>query len=1281
MTTFGEHIVGLGEAADTAHQLAAIESGTGREITYAELSAAADIFRVQLLIYLSGLPQLSSPPTVCLHMHRSIDWYIANVGCNLAGVPIVMHSRDLPDLVAQTERMRHIRESLRPLVVIVDELTGDQGEVHVDRFLTETANNSPSFTNYTNLLLGYQFTGGTTSGTGKCVRILNRMAVHEIERYPSILTRSHPRRILQNASSFWPAAAFGQIDIAVAFAGCLVLSVRGGSSADEIARLVEDYGIDCLGVVPSVLRSIKPSPTVETVFTWGERLPLEIARDWAEKVELIDLLIATEYWLSFYAPIDARIYPWVYKTVPGVIASFEPSEDESSLMLCVGGDSVTEGYTAEDHNEGRFVDGTFRTNDAVVRVSHHGEFTYTGRMDDYVKIGGKFVNLKNAEKMIMDSVNSQTTPHQNSLNCVVFRNPNSLCSLMVCFEIPRGTTPRVSRLVHAVQTVLPGISPGDVHIVEEIPRRPGTGKIDTSALSKTFCVPLEVSSVASRPLPNPNRWVWLVLVGLLFSIDLWRSGVFILSEVPLNLFCLPFVSAAIDRMARESYRMSGMMNRVPSVFMAILLNWLLGPLRHLLALVGMISVLNPPGMEREKPKKYIWIPVFGVCGSVIAMEVVGPVFITLATLLCSMGGFRIIAWAVVYYTNLPWDLASARKSESAFWSAYDRSGNTSPPTIPSEKYACGKCGYRVAATEGAYDRNGFFESKWICETCWWRNYKFSVFDNRIIPTVGPSIASPTDHQLTTPPAMDPLSTQIFAAMDSVGLERSTILSNGLGGLSSLMKISVYEMLKSRIPQLRNVPGLVLLGPNVHTVDQLRMLIKDSLDKTSEESEKPDALSDGAGKYMIQTGSASLWKYGACDWLLKYSGVEINEGVLLETVRKLVRRHPALRAFPKDDIRISNSLQQAIALADVGWLKRSVLWACEQVWPRIQVRPFDPSMTLPVSFEYMEECTADSVMRMATKHRSRTPFVPPFEFVFFLPELDDATEIYVYFRVTHLFSDANCVNTVIAELEQLLDSSGPDDCFNGFQVLQDRLVGTLRGSGQQNLGSWLEDRVTHDMFVQCLWVSGDVLKGLIQAGSAYGLPIEMMLTGIIVASLAKKLGWSRTPIQLMHALRTGLDESKMIGYFADYKDMGWFATGENICYLELCHMITSRIRGQQWRKHEQRGYDYCYGAEPWSEHMFPITFNILSQMQPKANACVTQIPNYWRSSPMYGSTDHRPIHVYMEETKVGEEWSLRFHFSRRFFDCQWIVDYVGKGFREAAETIVNNPTKGIRENSD
>jgi hypothetical protein len=57
-----------------------------------------------------------------------------------------------------------------------------------------------------------------------------------------------------------------------------------------------------------------------------------------------------------------------------------------------------------------------------------------------------------------------------------------------------------------------------------------------------------------------------------------------------------------------------------------------------------------------------------------------------------------------------------------------------------------------------------------------------------------------------------------------------------------------------------------------------------------------------------------------------------------------------------------------------------------------------------------------------------------------------------------------------------------------------------------------------------------------------------------------------------------------------------------------------------------------------------------------------------------------IHVYMEETKLEQEWAIRLHVNKRMFDCEWTVDYVCRVFDRALKRVLNEPNQPVNVKS-
>jgi len=359
------------------------------------------------------------------------------------------------------------------------------------------------------------------------------------------------------------------------------------------------------------------------------------------------------------------------------------------------------------------------------------------------------------------------------------------------------------------------------------------------------------------------------------------------------------------------------------------------------------------------------------------------------------------------------------------------------------------------------------------------------------------------------------------------------------------------------------------------------------------------------------------------------------------------------------------------------LKPAVLNACVHLWPRIRVKPYDDSVSVNVNFEYLEGANNQSkVINRATQYRQESTFKPPFDVLVFVPK--EGSTYYMYFRVTHLFADGFGVNTIASDLDAFFKGELGDKTMNGFQVLENRLKKSLTfgSEGEVNLCTQAEDTCRDKSLVQVMWLEHHTVKNLLDCASLLGLPMDVLMMGLVLGSLANKLGWTRMPLQLMHAQRDGIDEAKMLGFFSDYKDMGFI--NMDCSFVDLFHQLSVKIRNRAWRTHNNSLYDHSMGRRVWDESMFPVSVNLLPRFRKARDGKIDNVETYWRAGPRLGQTDARLVHIYMEETKVEREWAIRLHLSKRLFSCTWVVDYVGRVFENTLMTVLSDPTRNVLE---
>ncbi|CAK0854893.1 unnamed protein product [Prorocentrum cordatum] len=444
------------------------------------------------------------------------------------GVPFVwMGAGELPARSRRVEAARNqdILARLSPVAVLLDD-AGVPEEVVPEwtaaasppRLLRLPAGLSPTLVGVVpSASLCYMLTGGTTGGS-KCVEVSHTMALHEVRAYPRVAKAlTSDDRVLQHTPVLWAASAMGQIDIALAFGAATCIS----SSAD--ADAITSCSATVLGIVPSALEAIEPTavPSVKHIFTWGEPLSRVLAMRWrSSHTKVFELLISTEYWLSFVSEgQESPTGRTLYHVVPGVdVAVLPPGGDGQ-------GSSVPDGEQREAASAeacmvfaqdagGPF----FRTRD-LVHVLDDGFgallLEFCGRTDSLVKVAGQFVDLAAAEGRLTAALNAE--PAGLAVEA-------SIVPATAGTELAAGPAGVVAALGRARAELPRGAA---LHLVRDpLPRDPVTGKIDRKALLKDL-MPARPSNPAwpalsARLCYFPRWWLALAAAGCLDIPSLLR---------------------------------------------------------------------------------------------------------------------------------------------------------------------------------------------------------------------------------------------------------------------------------------------------------------------------------------------------------------------------------------------------------------------------------------------------------------------------------------------------------------------------------------------------------------------------------------------------------------------------------------------------------------------------------------------------------------------------------------------------------------------------------------
>ena len=382
------------------------------------------------------------------------------------------------------------------------------------------------------------FTGGTFRS--RCVVVSHAMLEHESARYSECVKIEFPLRITCHTSVYWGASLLGQISIALAFGGCAVLCEV--PLIEDFKAVLQEEQVNAIGLVPDQLKLLaedpsKELPNIRVVFSWGEKLPMNVARRWATHgARLRELLVSTEYWLSFWsAPLEGLKGHHIVSGVETLVLDEGRLADVGELFI--RGPMVTPGYLGCD--ESPFIEfqgkSYFRTRDLVQRWPD-GSLEFRGRADMTMKQRGQWVDLFTMQSKLeaLEAVEESAL-----LPC-----PEGGATIHIFLVLKVSNAEDVGRVIQGARRLIDG----EVHTLSILPRHPVTQKVDVRALKALVkknqeTWPLNPAASADAVTLNRGReklreiFLWTavaLLAGLSWDLQHLRRSF-------LGIFMLPYM--------------------------------------------------------------------------------------------------------------------------------------------------------------------------------------------------------------------------------------------------------------------------------------------------------------------------------------------------------------------------------------------------------------------------------------------------------------------------------------------------------------------------------------------------------------------------------------------------------------------------------------------------------------------------------------------------------------------------------------------------------------------
>jgi benzoate-CoA ligase len=412
--------------AARSEKVAFIDAASGEQLTYGQLEEQAHRFASALRQ--RGFPQETR---VLLAMLDTLEWPVVFLGCILAGVvPIaantLLTTRDF-DFMLRDSRAhalfvsKPLLPTFEPLIGKISTLkhmfiAGDTGEHSVANLVASGKGDMEIAGTCSDDACFWLYSSGST-GMPKGTVHLHSHLVQTAELYGRAILGIRENDVVYSAAKLFFAYGLGNSLTFPLSVGATTVLLPSRPSPADVFRVLRDYQPTIFYGVPTLYASLLADPArpkkqelkLRVCTSAGEALPADIGQRWTAEYgsEILDGIGSTEMLHIFLSNRPGKVrYGTTGQPVPGYELRIigddgrECGPGEIGELQISGPSAALMYWNSRSKTKATFAGEWTRSGDKYTRDAD-GYYTYGGRSDDMLKVGGIYVSPFEVEACLM----------------------------------------------------------------------------------------------------------------------------------------------------------------------------------------------------------------------------------------------------------------------------------------------------------------------------------------------------------------------------------------------------------------------------------------------------------------------------------------------------------------------------------------------------------------------------------------------------------------------------------------------------------------------------------------------------------------------------------------------------------------------------------------------------------------------------------------------------------------------------------------------------------------